>query len=116
MIAERFHEPAHAHTISLKSALLTEAVHAVIVLAVQIVFDSTKRRFVTEFPFNVNVPVTIWSADSVNVFVLVAVPVRVRVVNVFAHEKVLAAQLITAVSYVSHHPAKLHEQTIVDDA
>lgn len=56
VIAERFHEPAQAHVMSLKSALLTETVHAVIVLAVQIVFDSIKRRFVTELPFNVNVP------------------------------------------------------------
>lgn len=45
-----------------------------------------------EFPASVRVPETVWFAESVSVSVLVAVPVRVRVVNVFAPDIVCAVQ------------------------
>lgn len=63
------------------------------VYAVHLVDDCTSSLLVAEFPASVRVPETVWFAESVSVSVLVAVPVRVRVVNVLAPETVCAVPL-----------------------
>ena len=81
-------EAAPAPVMSWKSTLSTVTTAAVIVLAVHLVSDCTRRRFVAELPVAVKVPETVWLAESVIVSVFVAVAVRVSVVNVFVQETV----------------------------
>ncbi len=63
------------------------------VRAVHFVSDCTSNLLVAEFPASVRVPDTVWFAESVIVSVLVAVPVRVRVVKVFAPDTVCEVPL-----------------------
>lgn len=59
VIADRFQDPDPAPVMSWKSALVTVTVAAVSVLAVPMVFDFTRIRFIAELPVIVNVPVTV---------------------------------------------------------
>lgn len=86
VIADKSQEPAHAPVMSWKSALVTDTVDAVRVLAVPMVLDFTKTRFIDEFQFIVSVQVIVWFHDNVSASVLAAVPVLVKFVKVFAPE------------------------------
>ncbi len=93
VIADRFHEPAHAPIISWISTLEQTTDDAVSLKGAHLVPELTNNRFITELPASVRVPVIVWSALIVRVSVFVAVHVLDKVANVLFHEIVCDVQL-----------------------
>jgi hypothetical protein len=108
VIPERFHDADHAPSMSWMSTL--EAVTVVLtvrVTCVPFVVDCTRRRFVAEFQARVRTPEIVWLSVNVRVSVLVAVPVRVRVVNVLVPDTVVHVPLSWTMLYVLPHPQNI---------
>lgn len=118
VIADKFHEPAPAPVMSMRSAYVIATVAAVKVIPVPGVALEISILFVVEFPLSVRVPEIVWLESKEIAPRVVAGPLYVNEENVFAPvTKVANADVRVTVPQVLPPPAKFWPAHVrVDDA